>query len=334
VRVLKRKCEEDEEVMRAWKKRREEVDREASVQWARHAQSSNRAEQQQSLNAAKRCEKAMAWKVKTREEYLARLGRWSTLRDKHVGMIQHCLGEVRKQNADIEKHRKDDEAIKNSKANATEVEDLLEPLEKLLQARKVLAAKLAQDAMRSRCQLQRLLVELEEDRRRYEVEEAGARREQIREALEMLGPRDLNPPLFSMIDRRGQGINHWKALFRVKLSARLPSSLEAYTEGPWHVNGEWERLVGELTCGRCGQNAFHIVKSCSPAKCPSCGLVVCNDCYRDFELLREYGDWLTDDDDEMTASLFSLVFDSSRKPFKAVWENDPEFGLGFGVSHM
>lgn len=331
-KLLKRKCEEEDEVTQAWSKRKDEVERQTSARWARHAHSSNKAEQQQSSNAAGRSEKAMTWKSKAREEYLARLGRWSRFRDEHVAMIHDCLQQVRKQKADMEKYTKDDEAIGKAKASGSDIPDFVEALDKMLQARKMFAVKLAQDAKHSRERLQKLLVELEDDRRRYELEDAGARKEQIREALEMLGPRDLNPPLFSMIDRRGQGINHWRALSRVKLSSRFPSSLEAYTEGPWHVDGLWERLVGEHICGRCNQNAFHIVKTCSPAKCPGCGLVVCNDCYRDFALLREYGSWLTSEGGE--DSLFSLVFDINRKPFKAAWENDPEHGLGFGVSHM
>jgi curved DNA-binding protein CbpA len=334
IRIVKRKREEEDEVTSAWKKRKDEVEREASAQWARHAQSSNRAEQQQSSNEAGRSERAMAWKAKGKTAYLTRLGRWVGFRDNHVTKIQDCLREVRKQKMDLEKYAMDNEAIKKARVSGSEIPGFVEALERMLQARKEFTTKLAQDAIQCRNRLQRLLMELEDDRRRYELEEAEARKEQIREALEMLGPRDLNPPLFSMIDRRGQGINHWKALCRVKLSARFPSSLEAYTEGPWHVGGEWERVVGEHVCGRCNQNAFHIVTLCSPAKCPSCKMIVCNDCYRDFELLREYHKWLTSDDGQTVTSLFSLVFDLNQNAFKAAWENDPGLVLGLGVSHV
>jgi len=335
VRIIeKRKCEEDDEeyITRA-RRRRQEVDREASAQWARHAEFSNGHGRHHSSDYLPRSEEVMKWKATAREDHLARLRQWEDFRDKHVVMIKDCLQAIRKQKADMERYTKDDEAIEKARASGSDIPGFVEALQKMQHARKLYALSLAQDFKELRNRLQQFLVELEADRYRYEVEEAGIRRERIREALELLGPRDLNPPLFSTIDRRGQGINHWEALHRVKLSAKFPSSLEAYTEGPWHMDGKWERVVGEHTCGRCTHQAFHLHAPCLPAKCPGCGLILCNDCYQEMRLLREYGDWLTSRDGQMLDSLFALEFDLSRVSFRASWEKDPYFGLGLGVFH-
>lgn len=337
VQVAKRSREEDvDDDIACARRRQQEVREQASAQWARHADFSNAPTRHNSPEIdLKRSEKVMRWKAEARQVYSERLQQWEESRDKHVATIQSCLLSIRKQKKDLEKFNKDDEAIEKARlaGSQSEIPGFAEALAKMQQARKVFAAGLARNGRRSCEQLHSLLLELEDERRRYEIEEASARKGQIKEALEIIGPRDLSQPIFSMIDRRGQGINHWKALYRVKLTLKFPSTLEAYMEGPWHKDGEWERMIGEHVCGRCSQNAFHLLAPCAPAKCPGCGLVLCNDCYRDFQLLREYGDWLQSGDGQMLDSLFSLEFDLSRKPFRASWEND--FGsILSSVSHF
>jgi hypothetical protein len=175
--------------------------------------------------------------------------------------------------------------------------------------------------------LREMIRELEGERRRYEEEEARSREMRVREALKILGPRDLNPPLFSMIDRRGQAINRWKALSRVKCGLMSIISLGGASEGPWHNPGEWERIGGEHTCCRCGRGAYHIMLECGPARCPGCGMIVCNDCYRDLQLLREYDGWITGPADDERDSFFSLEFGANPKPSK-IWAGTPAFNFG------
>jgi hypothetical protein len=173
--------------------------------------------------------------------------------------------------------------------------------------------RLVDSIAESRKGLSELLLALEIDRQRYESEENRIRQRRILEVLDILGPRDLNPPLFSIIDRRGQAINYWNALSRVKCATKFTTSFEP-SEGPWHKPGEsWERVVGEHVCGRCDQRAFHIIPECGPAKCP-CGMIACTSCFRDLQLLREYGEWITSTDSERRDSIFSLDFDANEGP--------------------
>jgi hypothetical protein len=63
-----------------------------------------------------------------------------------------------------------------------------------------------------------------------------------------------------------------------------------------------------LTCGSCNQAAFNPIAECGLPKCPGCGMVVCNDCSRDVETLREYGEWVISSDCDMGSLIFSRVW--------------------------
>lgn len=191
-------------------------------------------------------------------------------------------------------------------------------LAKLMAARELYIEKLHQTIASVETTLADLQRELEAARAKYEDDEADDRHERIADALAFLGPRALNPPLLSALDWRGRAINSWNALAGVKrgvcfsygvpdiASAAASASVApderdseppvnpetAICETPWHQAGEWERSVGEYACGRCGQAAFHVIPECGSAKCPGCGMVVCNACHRNLQLLREYEAWL------------------------------------------
>jgi curved DNA-binding protein CbpA len=335
----KRKREKDAEVeaeaSRA-RRRREEVDPDASSWWSAQSRQTTDGGQRQSEEDAARCRRAQQWKVNVREDYQARLQQWIEFRKARLPIVLECQRLIEKHQSGLDSQNKEDEAtvarkfqdaIELSKSSGLKIENHAAILSKLLEARRLYTARLTSSIAESRKQLAELLLVLEDDRRRYETEENRIRQQRVREALEILGPRDLNPPLFSIIDRRGQAINTWKALSRVKCATKFGTSFEL-SEGPWHQPGDsWERVVGEHICGRCDQRAFHIIPECGPAKCP-CGLIACTSCFRDLQLLREYGEWITSTDAEKKDSIFALDFDSDGKP-KAFWKGKSDyFGTG------
>jgi len=334
----KRKREKDAEVeaeaTRA-RKRREEDDPDASAWWSAQSRQTTEERQTHSEADAARCEKAQEWKARVREDYLARLQRWTELRKARLPAVLECQRLIEKHQSELDSQNKEDEAavarkfqdaIELSRASGFKIENHTAILSKLLEARHLYTTKLTGLIADSRKQLAELLLVLENDRRRYENEENRIRQQRVREALEILGPRDLNPPLFSIIDRRGQAINTWKALSRVKWATKFGTSFES-AEGPWHQPGDsWERVVGEHVCGRCNQRAFHIIPECGPAKCP-CGLIACTSCFRDLQLLREYGEWIVSTDSEKD-SIFTLDFESNGRP-KGFWKGKTDyFGTG------
>jgi len=157
---------------------------------------------------------------------------------------------------------------------------------------------------------QELIQQLLKYRQLFEEQDHLIRAKTIQEALDILGPRDLNPPLFSTINRRGQCINYWRALSRLKSPSPSPPTISTNsqtitTEGPFHSDCIWERIDGEHTCARCNSSTFHFLPECGPAKCPGCGMVVCNDCFRDLKLLTQFKSWLCEEK-EVMHNLFSL----------------------------
>jgi curved DNA-binding protein CbpA len=332
----KRKREKDAEVegeaARA-RRRREEVDRDARARWS--AENSQSPLQEQPT----RIERARHWKATTRVDYQARLQQWIDFRKGRLRDVLEFQRLIYKHQSELDIMNKEDEAevaqnfqnaIERSKASGLKIENHAAILSKLLEARKIYTARLVDSIAESRKRLSELLLALENDRQRYESEENRIRQQRILEALDILGPRDLNPPLFSIIDRRGQAINYWNALSRVKCSTKFPTSFEP-SEGPWHKPGEsWERVVGEHVCGRCDERAFHIIPECGPAKCP-CGLIACTSCFRDLQLLREYGEWITSTDSEKKESIFSLDFDSNEGP-EGFWKGKFDY-FGFGCAY-
>lgn len=332
----KRKREEgpeaEAEAARA-RKRREEVDRDASARWSAESGQSSGGGQSQFQEEAARCERARQWKARVGEDYLSRVQQWIGFRKERLAVVHECQRLIAKLQSDLDFQNKEDdcemarkfqEAIQRSQSSGLKIEDHAAVLSKLLEARKVYTVRLVESIADSRKRLAELLLALENDRRRYETEEYRVRQDRVREALDILGPRDLNPPLFSIIDRRGQAINNWKALSRVKCAVNFSASLEPL-EGPWHETGDsWERVVGEHICGRCGRPAFHIIPECGPARCAGCSMVACASCFRDLQLLREYEKWITSP--ERKESIFALDFVSNGGP-KTLDKPD---GFGFG----
>jgi hypothetical protein len=204
-----------------------------------------------------------------------------------------------------------EQAILRSKELGHRMEDDATIKAKLMKAWKDHIESLGHQLHEARTKFQSLVTELELARTRYEQEEADERFGRIQQALDILGPRELNVPLFSMVDRRGQAINYWNALSKIRTSAKCFSSLEGTSEGPWHHPGEWQRTTGEHTCFKCAQNAYHIVPECAPVKCPGCDMIICHNCYRDLRLLREYHEWIMAPVRDGEDLLFSLDFMST-----------------------
>jgi hypothetical protein len=316
----KRKRDDDrEEAIARARRRREDVDRDATARWGRDPGESSAAtgNSEEFPDDAGRREKVRSWKTVARDDYLSRLKAWTDVRKGHISLIVECQQLVRKHESNLDAQTKEEDSTMARKfwdtveRSGQRIPDPATILSKVMEARKTHIQSLVRARDDSQKRLAQLVLELENGRRRYEKEEDRARQGRIREALEILGPRDLNPPLFSMIDRRGRAINNWKVLSRVKSAVIFSSSLEETYEGPWHQAGEWERVVGEHECGRCGQSAFHFIPECGPARCPGCGMIVCNDCHRDLRLLREYADWIMSSDGVSRDSLFSLEFGPS-----------------------
>lgn len=319
------KSEEDEDLGERARRRRRDVDREASERWMRESDSTSSSvsgeEQQQLWVAEEAARKARAaiWKAGAKRKYQIRLQGWKNFREERRNRIEELRRSLKRYEANLEAQDKETEedvetafraAIAKSREDGREIRDPDAIIAKLLDARENYSGRLKRSVEQHRRELEKHLRELERDGRRYEKEEAKARAIQIREAIEILGPRNLNPPLFSVLNRRGLAINHWKALSRIKNADKYPSLWDS-SEGPWHVSGDWERIAGEHTCGRCEARAFHFIASCGPARCSGCGMVVCNDCYRDLRILQEYGAWLVSEEGEMTDSLFCLDADLS-----------------------
>jgi len=317
-----------EEARQRW----HEVNLEARAQWERQRGSS--------ADAAERKSKARVWKAAAGKDYLDRLQRWSTFRMTHLGRIEDYQILLRRHQLDLDAQtkisecdmiRQFEQAIERSQSMGRLMCDPATTLSKLMEGRKVYISRLTRAIEESQGLLRQLVAELECGRSRYEEAEASSRENRCREALEILGPRDMNPPLFCMIDRRGKAINYWKSLSKVRSGSKCFSSLEGPSEGPWHHPGEWERIVGEHKCWKCDQSALHIIQECGPAKCQGCGMIVCNNCYRDLKLLREYHEWMTRQDEDPRDSMFSLEFESSPEP-PNIWVGTAE--RTFDVSEM
>jgi curved DNA-binding protein CbpA len=302
-----------EEARQRWR----EINIEARAQWDRQRGSS--------ADEALRKEKARVWKEAARNDYVDRLRKWTDFRNGHLGRIEDYQILLRRHQTDLDAQtrigesdiiRQFEQAIECSKALGRLNYDHATTLSKLMEGRNIYIGRLAKAIEEVQAILKQLVAELECGRRKYEEAEAQSREHRIREALGILGPRDMNPPLFCMIDRRGRAISYWKSLSRVQSGPKCFSSLEGSSEGPWHHPGEWERVVGEHRCRKCDQSAFHIIPECGPAKCQYCGMVICNSCYRDLKRLRDYHEWMicSPDDQSQRGSLFSLDFDASPEP--------------------
>lgn len=328
------------------RRRREEVDREASEEFRREGSSTPKEnitakERAAKIDAERRC-RSRAWKVMARQDYLNRLAGWNGKRTGNMMLLFQYQQDIRKHEIDLEKQMRETdeqittrfyEAASKARRAGAEVKDEHLILKKLLDGRRAYAAKLVQAIEAARANMNKTTNKMREDWKQYEMDEAEARQARIREALGILGPRDLKSPLFSMIDRRGQAINIWKALSRVKAATEFPSPIAHGSEGPWHLEGTWKRVVGEQPCGRCQQTSFQLIAECASAECPGCGMIACNACCRDLLLLREYSEWLSSPGIDLEDSLFSLEFDLRDKA-KEFGDTSGFNFFGFGVSHM
>jgi curved DNA-binding protein CbpA len=307
------------------RKRREDIDRDVRTQWERTSQSPRK--QHTSAEQIARLGKARIWKAAVKNDYLSRLQTWKDFRGRQIVLIRHYQILIRRHEQQLEEQTRENEdqttrvfneAIERSKSIGHQIRNHAEIIARLIEAKRIYIIKLREALVDSQNRMKQSIRELENGLRLYEDEEIRSRQYRIQEALEILGPGDYSTPLFSVIDRRRQAINYWKALLRVKKAESFCSSLEG-SEGPWHEGGKWERVAGEYTCGRCTRPAFHIILDCGPAQCPRCGLIVCNDCHRDLELLREYEAWVVSVPD-LDESLFSLEFEDGAGPIET-WDS-------------
>ena len=304
------------------KRRRDEVDQQARANW-------QSGEYPLDKHDEERIQRANVWKEAVKRDYLSRLEAWSDCRKEHLTKIEFCHTLIRRHKLRLDAQTRLDEshmvkefevAIQLSKDQGQRIDDHCATLAKLMDAWKNYISKLNWALQEARNDLQRRVVDLETQRHFYEEQEAIARHNRVREAIDILGPRDLNAPIRSMIDRRGQAINHWNSLSKVTSGAKCFSAAEGTAEGPWYHNGKWQRMVGEHTCDKCKQNAYHLLSVCGPAKCPVCGMTLCNNCYRDMALLRDYQAWIMASAEECKDSLFSLDFRSGIEA-TCIWED-------------
>ncbi|CAG8976594.1 hypothetical protein HYALB_00002107 [Hymenoscyphus albidus] len=327
-----RRAEYDREYMRVAKREREYSDgfeqgrwarendfRAATGRWGENGNSpggSSTSQQHRSFQVSYRHEKASVWKAKVQNKYSLRLQSWKAFRERWIPLALECQHSVSVQERQLDNLNKMTqfevlqqfrEAIELSQKAGKYLEDTARTLSSLLAARTTYIDKLAQALSQSQERYENILLRLECNQQRYEEEENCNREIQIREALEILGPRDLDTPLLIDLDRRAQAINRWTSLSRINYSVKYYPSLEI-EEGPWHCSGEWERVLVEYDhrCSRCDKIDFHFIPECGPAKCPGCPIVVCNECHRALWLLRQYGDWVMSSSHVSVNYFFSL----------------------------
>ncbi|KAL2066826.1 hypothetical protein VTL71DRAFT_1250 [Oculimacula yallundae] len=318
--------EDEEDLVQKARRRREDIDREASARFRRESRSSEVSEEEEDkarmVDEANRKARAVLWKTNASHGYRLRKQMWFEYRQRNLGLLTAIFETrraVRKAERELEDQSSETEvyvekvfrdAIERSRTSGAMPGDHDRViLEKLFQARQAYISRLKLCIEQGKQKLEKFIAELKWEGLGYEVEEARIRQESVQEALEILGPRDSNTPLFCILDRQGLTINRWNVLARINEATVM--SIPGPTEGPWHEAGEWERVAGEHNCGRCAQKSFHIIVACRPAMCPGCGMIVCNGCYRDLMLLQEFDRWMMSGQGEMQESLFSLDFDSN-----------------------
>lgn len=297
---------------------RENDFRNATGRWGQAGDSpgASTGQQHRSFQVSYRHEKARAWKAKVQAEYSLRLQSWMAFRERWIPLALECGRSIGAQGRQLENLNRMsefevlqqfNEAIELSQKAGHYLEDTAGTLASLMAARKTYTNKLAQALSESREKYKRIVLKLECNQHRHEEEENFNREVQIREALEILGPRDLDTPLLIDLDRRAQAINRWTSLSRLRDPVNFRPSLEI-EEGPWHCAGEWERTLvdSDHRCSRCNMIDFHFIPECGPAKCPGCQAVVCNRCHRALWLLRQYGDWVMSSSHVSVDYFFSL----------------------------
>ena len=263
---------------------------------------SNRADYDTHSRQGLRSKQIQSWKILAQQEYLSRLTTWTNTRKRLIPMAQACRSSIvlRESQFNVLSNMEDCEtilqfqkAIELSKSSGAVVGDPSAILTRLVSAREKFMARLSRELSEVTSQYQQLLLQLGENQRKFEHEEIDSQQLRIQEALQILGPRDLGPPLLIAVDRRLQAINRWESLAKIGSSQNLSDPSLDLSEGPWHSGiREWDRMPGEHKCSRCNKLDFHVILECGPARCPACGIVVCNECHRDLWLLRKYDEWI------------------------------------------
>lgn len=308
VRGSKRKNEGSREDDWRAKMRREEVDPNVQA-WANGMYEDHESR----MSREARREKCRAWKALALSEYLPRLKVWTDLRRQLVPRVFAYEQSIRSQQAKLDSLENISEcdvllqfqqAIRLSHSAGELIEDPAETLSRLMSAREKFMAKLSQTLSHSHEQYGQLLRELAINQRRFEEQEIDKHQSRVQKALEILGPRGLNPPVLIDVDPRCRAINRWESLTRVKSARNFSYPSQGLSEGPWHSSGEWERISGEHCCSRCEKVDFHVIAECGPAKCPGCAAVVCNECHRDLWLLRKYSEWIVSPNDGPDGGIF------------------------------
>lgn len=310
LRDPQRRREYDLKVLKHW---RNNVEYEVRRQW----QSSGH---ENTIESFARIEKGKNFRNSIQQKYAERLQNWEQYLQRQWIAIKHYQVLVRRYEKQMDDQMKESHetmlqkfnaAISLSEAKGTHFSDHGAVIEKLVDARRIylLNLKLAGQATRGR--LQYLLEELATATRTFEEEEYQHRQAYGRDALELLETDCGTTPLFTIIDRRQQAINHWKALLRIKNS--ISSGPIQCVAGTWHEETSWPRVAGEHICTRCKSSAFHIIPGMSAASCPGCRSIVCANCYHDLKILRDLHRWLQRSEDH-EASLFSLEFKGGSEP--------------------
>ncbi|EPE28133.1 Chaperone J-domain-containing protein [Glarea lozoyensis ATCC 20868] len=262
-----------------------------------------------------RREKSRAWKELVKQEYLSRLETWASTRKRLVPLVLACRDSIalRESQFNVLSNMGNCEAIiqfqkavELSKSTGTVVEDSALIISKLVSAREKFMARLSHELSDVKIQRDQLLLQLEENQRTFEYQEIDSQQLHVQEALQILGPRDLSASLLIDVDPRLRAINRWESLAKIGSPRNFSSPSVDLSEGPWHSQLEWERMTGELKCSRCDKLDFHVIPECGPARCPTCGVVVCNECHRDLWLLRQYDEWIMSSVDGDEECFFNL----------------------------
>jgi hypothetical protein len=269
----------------------------------------------QDLNIGRliRREKSRAWREVVKADYRSRFDVWNgvrtqlvplasveihsiQLRESHLSNMGNCETIVQFQNA-----------IELSKSAGSVSEDPGVILSRLVCAKEKYIARLSQELLDAKTRYHQILLRLQENQRNFEHREIDAQQMRIQEALQILGPRHIAPPLMIDVDGRLQAINRWESLAKIGSSQNFSKPSLNLSEGPWHsAVQDWDRLAGEHQCSRCNKMDFHVIPECSPARCPGCENVVCNECHRDLWLLQKYEEWVMSPPEDSRNCFFTL----------------------------
>jgi hypothetical protein len=256
------------------------------------------------------------WKNVVQEKYLSRFNAWKDIKRRLIPLASANWDSIRLRESQFNflSNMNNSEtiiqfraAIELSSLTGTVCEDPTVIVSKLISAKERFLARLSQELSDVKNQYDQTLLQLAENQRIFELWELNAQQLHIQEALQILGPRQMEYSLPTDVDLRLQAINRWESLAKISSAKNVSHPSWDLDEGPWHSDAsDWERLAGEHQCSRCNKTDFHVIPECAPAKCLGCGVVVCNECYRDLWLLRRYEEWILSSDEEGGHCFFTL----------------------------